>query len=260
MSRRKGKIFLACVWMMIGLCLNGCSASLPDYSDEDYAQITKYAAKLLLKYNKNDNSRLVSEEELLEKEKKDKEKEEKRKEIEKNKEELKKQEEQKKEEEKKENAPTFVDGDSETSENLQDLNEILGLEDGVVLDFEGYEIVDHYPLEYSSAFDGVNSSPGNRLLLLKFTLRNTTLQEIYVDMINTKAYFQMKVDGGARLNADVNFLEDDLMNFQGILEPDGGKMPRVVLMREYPTDTLDQLKSIILIVRKGSEEKEVKIY
>ncbi len=242
--------------------LTGCGSEFPDLTDEQYEQITMYAAQLLLSHDTNNKSRLVSEEDLLKKEQKDREQEERLLEREKRKEELKKKE----EEEKNKNHPDVKDPEvvpivkePEISTDMNDLHSLLSLSQDIRISFLDYSVVKSYPENLNGGFDGVNSSAGNSLLVLKFKVENTSDAGVYMDILASGAYFQIQVDKGAKLNADLTILENDLGSFKGMIGPIGSDTKELVLIKEYPTDTLELLDSIVVIAKKGSDSMPIKV-
>lgn len=261
MSRNKIKYSIFAGVLSLSM-LTGCGTEFPDLTDEQYEQITMYAAQLLLSHDTNNKSRLVSEEDLLKKEQKDKEQEERLLEREKRKEELKKKE----EEEKNKNNPDLKDPEivpivtePEYSTDMNDLHSMLSLSQDIRISFSDYSVVKSYPENVSGGFDGVNSSPGNSLLVLKFRVENTSDSGAYMDILSSGAYFQIQVDKGAKLNADLTILDNDLGSFSGMIGPIGSDAKELVLVKEYPTDTLELLDSIFVIAKKGSESMPIKV-
>lgn len=242
--------------------LSGCGVSLPNLKQEEMELVTDYAAEKLLEYDTNNVSRLVDEEVLLEKEAKDLERKKKQEEREKRRQELEKQIEEEREKLEKENQPSpdeAVPVEPIYSTDLRDFNEVLGWPSEVYLQYVGCEVMDVYPVTAATAVDGVNSTPGNSLCVLYFDIINTSdeAKEVSVSGINT--FFQVQINNGGKFNALTTILPDDLNSYIGRVEPIGGTVPRVVLIKEYPSHNLESIESIIVIAKSGNDSASVKV-
>ncbi len=98
------------------------------------------------------------------------------------------------------------------------LAEALGIE-GADLTYDHYERAVTYPDNTELAFT-MKAAPGKELLIVHFVLSNPGGSDInaYTDSSNFKV--RMMVNGTDKIRGDVTFLDNDLMNYQGLLTPD----------------------------------------
>lgn len=247
--------------LSVGL-LTGCGATLPDLKSEDMELVTDYAVEKLLEHDTNTPSRLVAEEDLLAKEAKDLAKKQKQEEREKRRQELEKQVEEEREKLENENSQDPAQSAPQTpsySTDLRELNDILGWPSEVYLQYVGEEVTNVYPAQTTGGIDGVNSTAGNSLCVLYFDIFNTSDEAKTVFVDGRTTYFQIQVNGGGKLNSMLTILPDDLNSYAGTIEPIGGEVPRVVLIRDYPQDTLSQIDSIVVVAKHGSDSVSVRV-
>ena len=126
----------------------------------------------------------------------------------------------------------------------------LGIE-GAVVTYDRYEVLETYPDNTELAFT-MKAAPGKELLIVHFILSNPTDSEInaYTDSSNFKV--RLMLNGGEKLRGDVTFLDNDLMNYQGLLTP-GAQVDSVLV---FEVSNGSQIQSMdLLIVEDGGENK-----
>jgi len=98
----------------------------------------------------------------------------------------------------------------------------------------------------------MKAASGKELLILHFALSNPTDQDVEVHTDSDNFKVRLNLNGGERLRGDVTFLDNDLMNYSGVLT--GGSSVDAVLVFEIPEG--EEVSSMdLLIVVDGAEEK-----
>lgn len=218
---RRGKILIA---LLAGcLLLGGCGGQIPDLTEEQMNEITHYAAGLLLRYDSNYDSGIMSMEELARAWTK---------------------------EVRKQMTPTpFPEVDQEEdntssgsgSEDLigggasdmpvdnRTLAEFFGLS-GVEITYGGFSIVESYPDDDAdNVYFAMDALPGNRLLILHFDVRNLTQEMQTVDILHQDARFRIFINNGSQINAQTTLLTDDLKSINTTLNA-GESISQVVVV------------------------------
>lgn len=236
MKRRK--LLLASVLCVLTVGLSGCGDAIPELTESEQQAITDYAVDLVLKYDKNYQSRLVelTPEELLET---------------------------------PAPAPTPtpvpevsegmgpVDKLPETMVGESGVNslsaeEVLGWNGMYQLRYEDFQLTDSY--ETSSPEQGyvsVEASAGNTLLVARFSLNNVSAVEQHINMLAYDADFSLKVDSEPVKQCQITLLENDLSTYFGDIPANG--TVEVVLIAEMAEDSVKDVASLTLNVE--NEEK-----
>lgn len=131
------------------------------------------------------------------------------------------------------------------------LEEALGIS-GATLAYGYYEVVSTYPPNGTEIAFSMKAASGKELLILHFALSNPTDQDVEVHTDSDNFKVRLNLNGGERLRGDVTFLDNDLMNYSGVLT--GGSSVDAVLVFEIPEG--EEVSSMdLLIVVDGTEEK-----
>ena len=131
------------------------------------------------------------------------------------------------------------------------LEEALGIS-GATLAYGYYEVASTYPPNDTEIAFSMKAASGKELLILHFALSNPTDQDVEVHTDSDNFKVRLNLNGGERLRGDVTFLDNDLMNYSGVLT--GGSSVDAVLVFEIPEG--EEVSSMdLLIVVDGNEEK-----
>lgn len=225
-----GKKNIFCGMLLTGvLFLSGC-ASLPEMTAEQESEIVEYAAGLLMQNMKDYDSRLVDlslyagSTETAE------------------------ETEEPKEDKMDEVADT--EKIDVTEGEKQDSAEKLLLPEGVVLTYQGNNVADTYPADgEGEPFFALDAKEGSRLLVLHFTVYNTTEEEQTVNILEKAPKCLIVVNDTEKAYALPTMLLDDLRSYKGILK--AGEETELVLIAEMQPEILEQISSIELRVTIG---------
>ena len=138
---------------------------------------------------------------------------------------------------------------AEQQENIQSM---LG---GLMLEYNGYSVMSDYPSE--DAQGAVAADSGNKLLVLNFTVTNAGNQEVSVDMTKKRASFLISVNGKNQGYTLVSMLEDDLSTYQGKVA--SGDSKDVVLILQLPESTAQGIKTLGMTIKSGDESVSVSL-
>lgn len=238
--------------LTVAMILTGCGQTeMVELSEEQQTQVAEYAAGLLLKYASNYHSRLVdSEEELLALADKRAHKEE----LDAKVNAMKQQEAQEESTEKPSNSQNteVVDMSGDAAANVT-MEDILGTISTTVT-YTGYELLDSYPEESDDNYVfAMDATPGNKLLVMHFTVTNVTGEAAEVDIASAGDRFLCGVNGEGYHNVLTTMLLNDLAAYKGTI--DAGTSQDVVLVLEVPEDI--QVQSLELLIKKGSQQVKI---
>ncbi len=147
-----------------------------------------------------------------------------------------------------------VDGPGVEEEDSQEpssytAEEVMGLPEGVTLNFTGQEICDSYPGE--SDYFAVTATEGKKLLVLKFSITNTLEQETRVDQLSSEATYRVAVNGEKAKRALSTMLPNDMAFYADTLSAGAGA--EAVLVVEIPADAAEAISSVELQIKNESE-------
>ena len=221
---RKQRFF--CSILIAGLVLLSGCGSLPEMTQEQENAIVEYAAGLLIKNMKDYDSRLVDLSLYNE--------------VEENAEETEKE-------------PEGMDevADTEVIDKVEEESygsiDTLLMPEGVTIAFAESRVTDTYPDNGDgNPFFALDATPGNRLLVLQFTVTNTTGEDKEIDVFGMAPKCIVTVNGAKQSVALSTMLLDDLNTYVGTLAP--GEEVSLVLLAEMETSVLEQVESIKLKV------------
>lgn len=242
---RRRKMLLASMLVVLTVGMSGCGDAIPEMTESQQQAVTDYAVDLVLKYDKNYQSRLVAltPEELMETpapvvtpspapDQKD-------------------------EMNGAEKLPETMVG--EVIENTLTAEEVLGWSDICELQYEDFQVVDSY--ETNSAEQGfvsVEASAGNKLVVARFSLNNVSGVEQHINMLAFDAGFGLKVDSEKVKKCQITLLENDLSTYFGDI-PVGGSV-EVVLVAEMAEDLVKDVSSLDLNVENEEKIATIKLF
>ena len=131
-----------------------------------------------------------------------------------------------------------------------DAEQILGLQD-VSLTYSGYEVDEFYPKNGNEIYFVMNATPGNNLLVVKFTLRNLLNEEQNIQIQPGTVRVKIIMNGEEK-NALTTMLLNDLATYQGTLGPN--EETELVVVGEYPVEDLQVIDSLSVKLKNESGE------
>lgn len=233
---RRGKIVGSILLVTASLLLTACGATIPEMTEEESAQVVEYAAGLLLKYDQNYESKLVEEDSESEKGKPVKDKA-------------------------KVSSGTGAEdvrvpqeeiepidmGEAELPEENRSVEEFYGIQ-GVEVRYMGFELKDKYPdNDTEELYFAMNAEKGYKFLILNFEMKNTTQQDLDIDMSSAGAKFKISVNGAQPKFALTTMLMNDLSTFAGTIE--AGETERLVLVGEIAEEEASSIWSVALVMK-----------
>lgn len=233
-------VFIAAAASLLG----GCGAALPNLTEEEYEMVAEFAAGELMKYNKLNEGRIVSDETIDEQLAKEAQ-------FRKNTEEYLEKVAQ--EEKEKQNEQKPESGDSAASDTQADMTasadiaSFVGM-NPVAVTYTGMEICDSYPQssmeEYYFAMD---ATKGKKLVILKFQLTNPTEADAEVDVLGSGTGFWVSLDGKEGVSILATMLPNDFASYKGTVT--AGESQETVLVLELPEEETTGIVSASLIMR-----------
>ncbi len=242
--------FLALSGVALILLLNGCGNAIPDMTQEQQDMVTEYAAQLLLKYDANYKSTILTEEQSREAE-----------------EELIRDAElaaliQERQEMQQAAAGNESGGEGEKPSEPEapvytDVDSFLGLSDSVEIEYAGYLVCDSYP-ESTEANDwqGVAraTSTNSKLVVFTFTLKNVSGGDYLLDMASLGAKFSFRINGNITKTSLTTLLTNDLMMYRDTIP--AGETINAVLLIEMPASDTENFDSIKMTMKLGDSRAE----
>lgn len=223
---KKKYLLIACTALFLPLC--ACFNAIPELSEEDEIKVVRYMADAVLAHDKNYQARLLDEEE---KQKALEEEAFKAAQLKK----IEEEEVKLKEEKAKNNTPDNVSTSIATkSYSPDEINDYLGIE-GVEFEFAGEEVVNKYPQNDTSIGFAFTASDQNKLMIVKFNIKNVSTDKAYVDLATVNPKFKATINDSVKVNASKVPLDDVLNFYEGNI--DAGGVNQVVLIYEIPEDT-----------------------
>ncbi len=227
----------------LSVCVTGCGENaIPDMTDEELQAIGEYAAVTLMKYDAGNRSRLV---------------------------ELPKEHVQEKPEPVEEPEESHgmgqvddtpvIDAQGEPQANLYTVEEVLGLAEDVSVTYTGELVCDEYPQENTSdAFAMPPAGPGERYLVLNFTIQNGSDQACLVDILSQKsAIYKITVNGSRLGNALTTMLPNDMSTVREYLP--AGDSREVVLIIEAEQSEIENIEAIELELKNDTKTCTIRL-
>ena len=233
----------ACGAALIGLiCLTGCGDELPKMTVEQEEEIVEYVASIVMRYTQDYDNRLVDLSLYDVPPEEDAEPED----------------------------PAGMDPavDTPTIDNTQGEQQsgemafidLLKLPAGVEITYSGYRLTDTYP---DTDVIGLGAAPliaeeGNTLLLLSYTLTNTSEQQQLVDIFSLNLQFAVSINGGRKQAFTPTFvLLDDFGTYVGRLEPN--ESVTLVLPAEVGAEEAADITNLQLSVQNAESDATVNL-
>lgn len=227
---------------VMSLILTGCGGFIPDMTGEEERAVSEYAANLILKYDANNRSRLVSREEVKEK----------------TSELLKKEEYGISESEQGGMEPVddtpIIEigqetGGGNTADNMEAFYE---LPDGISVVYQGRDVADSYSAEDDiDDYFTLDATEGKKLLILNFCIENQSQTEQRLDFLAQGAEMKVMVNGSGNYNILTTMLLNDMSTYVGVVSADES-IP-VVLLAEVDSNIVENIASLSLKLKNDSK-------
>ncbi|MCM1027904.1 MAG: hypothetical protein NC432_15885 [Roseburia sp.] len=224
---------------MMALSLAGCGNQIPELTKEELQMVGEYAAITVMKYNNGSRSRLV---ELLPETTTPEQA---------GQPELSEESEEPSGMRPTEDTP-IVNPSGEIPGNTLTAEDVLGLPEGVRLEYREYEVCKSYPYqEGEDNFLTANAEVGKMLLVLHFSIVNDSGQDQDVDLTSGDYKYRITVNESYNRNAWVTMLLDDMTGFHETVP--AGSSAETALLIEVGEDLAAELSSISLKIRNDSD-------
>lgn len=242
MKNKKMRPFIILLAGTLIVSLSGCGNMIPTLSEEQEALVVEYASTAVLKHDANYQGKLVDLSTLSN--------EEETPEEETSQEPVEEADIPKEPEQMQEPQQDVLSAEQAEAEIQADAEQILGLQD-VSLTYSGYEVDEFYPKNGNEIYFVMNATPGNNLLVVKFTLRNLLNEEQNIQIQPGTVRVKIIMNGEEK-NALTTMLLNDLATYQGILGPN--EETELVVVGEYPVEDLQVIDSLSVKLKNESGE------
>ena len=242
MKNKKMRPFIILLAGTLLVSLSGCGNTIPALSEEQEALVVEYASTAVLKHDANYQGKLVDLSTLSN--------EEETPEEETTQEPVEEADIPKEPEQMQEPQQDVLSAEQAEAEIQADAEQILGLQD-VSLTYSGYEVDEFYPKNGNEIYFVMNATPGNNLLVMKFTLRNLLNEEQDIQIQPGTVRVKIIMNGEEK-NALTTMLLNDLATYQGTLGPN--EETELVVVGEYPVEDLQIIDSLSVKLKNESGE------
>lgn len=246
---KKKCLKISIITMAMMFALSGCGTDFPDLTADEEQIIGEYAATLLMKYDANNRSRLMSREEVEAAELKMQELEQARQEL------------TGEWKDPVEDTPVIEigqGGGSVSGEDITQIESFLGLPQGIEISYQGKTICDSYPEDGGmDSFFTLDAAEGRKLVVLNFRIENTTQATQGVDLLGQNVLMRVNMDGKLTRNALVTMLEEDFSTYRG--EIPAGEYVDTVLLVEVEEDMAGSVFALQLSVKKDGETHTISL-
>ncbi|MCR5302266.1 MAG: hypothetical protein K6E49_07470 [Lachnospiraceae bacterium] len=123
-------------------------------------------------------------------------------------------------------------------------SEALGIE-GAELTYDHYEVSDSYPADESELVLSMKAASGKELLIVHFALSNPGAEDLIVHTDSSNFKVRAMLNDTEKLRGDITFLDNDLMNYEGILTP-GSTVDTVLVFEMTAGTAIDSLDLLIV--------------
>lgn len=137
-------------------------------------------------------------------------------------------------------------------ESIENAAQALGLSD-IMITYDGYEIMDGYVEE--NQYFAVNALPGNELIIMNLTMKNTSDREQSCDIPAAGAKFHMILNGTSEISPQVTLLQADFSRWKKSLG--AGEEQKVVLVAEVSEERASSVTSVDLKITRKEKTFQV---
>lgn len=223
------------------MLLTGCGNTV-ELTDEQNSMVAQYAAELLLKYDVRYDYRLEDMNSITGELQVDKV----------SKPAVEDTEDDSTEDETTQNEPedskdTEIEGSEDDKKQETELSGLF--EEGIEVRCNGYKIISRYPEDISDIVAYVEPRDGMQLLVVNFSLTNTTQESMMLDYMKGEREYRIILND-AKVAAPIQtFMEEDLAMLMTTLEP--GETKDVILIFQISESLVDDIQSLKVSVQQG---------
>ena len=247
MTNKKTNPFITILAGALLVSLSGCGNTIPALSEEQEALVVEYASTAVLKHDANYQGKLMDLSTLANEEETPEEETAEEKTTQAPAEDTNIPEESAPVQEPQQEAGNAEQEEAQVQANAE---QVLGLHD-VSLTCSGYEVDEFYPKNGNEIYFVMNATPGNNLLVMRFTLRNLLNEEQEIQIRPGAVRVKIDLNGGEK-NALTTMLLNDLATYQGTLGPN--EETELVVVGEYPVEDLQVIDSLSVKLKNESGE------
>jgi hypothetical protein len=222
--------------------MTGC-VHVVKLTSEEQNLISEYSSYVLVKHSRYNNTLLLSKDELAKAEKKKAEEESKAAERRASREAG--QSSGGSSQESKGEGGEGGSGAVVPSNSAISMTEAIGI-NGLDFAFTGYEVMDYI----QGAYFSVNASPGKQLVIMNFTITNTTGNSITCDLRSGKYKFKGSFNGKSIVAMSTAFLPNDIASFDKNTAFGAGQKTNCILVFDVPKEVSGSLSEVTLSVTK----------
>ncbi len=194
--------------MAAALLMTGCGA-MPNLTQDETELISEYAVGVLLKYDTAHGRRLVDTSGYMPAEEEPEPEETVEEPI----------EEEEAEPETEEPVVVDVSQDEEqTQPEITSVEQYYGIPN-IMITYQSCEVTDSYPPagEEETLFFSMDATPGNQLLVLKFSAQNLSGEDQTLNMLGYGATFRVSVNGEPSRGALATMLVNDMQTYDSVI-------------------------------------------
>lgn len=241
----KRKLVCSCILCVMTTLFAGCGNQIPEMDETTQKFIVEYAAAAVKDNDSNRTSRLLEKEELEIRLAEEAELQA----I------LSQKPEPVAEEQKEEQTGSGKEKESATTkeEPQLSLQEVMAL-NNLSIEYVGYETTDSYPQNTEGTYFSMNAMEGNKLVVLKFSVTNSSGNDQAMDVIGNDMRFKISINGASQ-NILTTMLLNDLANYQGIIT--NGTSQEFVLVTEIPQ--MQEIEDISLYIKNGDKTTTISL-
>ncbi len=245
---KKISMILCSLGLVLGL--TACGTTVPDLTAEETDLITEYAVQVLLKYDKNNSSRLVdlSQYDTVEPAA-----------TEEPEEEISEEEPEETAEEETDIIDATPEEEAEVIEVTapSSIEEYYGI-DGVSFRYTGYEYLQEYPdssAEGTDIYFAMQATDGMELLVLHFQAVNESGSERTLSMMDYGTNLRVQINGDTTKSALMTMLSDDIETYMGTVPANG----TADLVAVFEVEQGTQMNSMDLIMTGGDANATISL-
>lgn len=141
--------------------------------------------------------------------------------------------------------------------SVQDIAEIAGL-DGISIRYNRCMFLDRYPsIDQDGAFIYLEADEGYKLVVVKFDITNETTEDKMVDLLNTDLSYRLVMNQSKAAKPMLTILMDDLGTFSATVPADSEQS--AVLVFQMADGLIDKIERLDIRVTYQNEEHTIPI-
>lgn len=141
--------------------------------------------------------------------------------------------------------------------SVQDIAEIAGL-DGISIQYNRCMFLDRYPsIDQDGAFIYLEADKGYKLVVVKFDITNKTSEDKMVDLLNTDLSYRLVMNQSKAAKPMLTILMDDLGTFSATVPADSEQS--AILVFQMAEGLVDKIERLDIRVTYQNEEHTIPI-